>query len=481
MNTKNKVVTLDETELIIFEALKANHGKPKIHIARDIVNSGMGSNLTPNAWDKRIDRFVDKYPQWNKPDFHVDGATTIQADYILKNRDLQTQIRELTTKLNTLTDEANKKIAHFTTIAKAIPRLPLVHDVPLIGKRSGVLREEQVVLLLSDAHINRIVDADQMEGFNEYNFDIFCNRYWFLLSEVIKIANAQRYDKKIEVLHIDCLGDMFNDIHREENMRTNQYSPVQAVLMGSYVLAQGLALLAPHFRKIVFTGIVGNEPRWDKTKPSKEKFNNMDYDAYHFMSLALMDYIEAGKIEFHIPVSPEIVVERMGKKFLLTHGDVIKSSLGFPAYGVNRDYNKQQELRRKRGGFDYMELGHFHQEYALAGKIFMNGSITGLDEYAKNELHVTGQPTQKLFGINEKYGVSWSYDIQLQHAKENDFVYDHKHIDTGGVGKVWAQFKKEKPELPVENTLLQLDIFNTTTHKGTKRELEKRAKKSRAK
>ena len=465
----NAPVELTSDDRIIYQGLINNPDLPVEQLAKKISSSDPDETSTVNSWSHKIRRFKQKYPGWKNENFIIKSITELSGEYGLENRQLKNRVRQLQVEVDTITKEANRQLTHYQKLADVIPALPIVKDVPIIGQRHSKIREEDCVLELSDAHINRVIHKEQMNGLNEYNFDIFANRYWFLLSEVIKIVNAQRYDKTMSVLYVDCLGDMFNDIHREENIRNNQFDPVPSVILGAYVLAQGLMILAPHFKKIVFTGIVGNEPRWDKEKPSKGKYNNMDYDAYHFMSLALRDYVDSGKIEFNIPVSPEIIITRMGKRFLLQHGDSIKSSLGFPAYGVNRDWEKLQALYRSVGGMDYMELGHFHQEYALKSQILMNGSICGTDEYAKNTLHVTGKPTQKLFGINAKYGVSWIYDIQLQNATENGFVYDLKHLNSKGIGASWNDFLKKKPTFSVENTLVEVDVFQANKQKRMKK------------
>jgi hypothetical protein len=67
--------------------------------------------------------------------------------------------------------------------------------------------------------------------------------------------------------------------------------------------------------------------------------------------------------------------------------------------------------------FDYFVLGHFHQsgemETGSGGRIIMNSSFIGGDDYSINDLVAASVPSQKFFGINH-HGKTWTYDIELE-------------------------------------------------------------------
>ena len=44
----------------------------------------------------------------------------------------------------------------------------------------------------------------------------------------------------------------------------------------------------------------------------------------------------------------------------------------------------------------------------------MNGSFMGGDMYSLKDLRKKDRAEQKIFGIHEKKGVTWMYNIQLQ-------------------------------------------------------------------
>jgi len=181
-------------------------------------------------------------------------------------------------------------------------------------------------------------------------------------------------------------------------------------------------MLSRHFNEIEVTGLVGNHGRLDKMPPSKRIYNNWDYMTYQITSVMLKDY---KNIKFNIPKSSSCIVNRMNHKFLLMHGDSIKGGFaGIPVYGMARAFSKQQEIRRNKGGFDYMELGHFHQDLKINdGKLIVNGSMVGNNEFALNKLHTVADSMQKIFCVNEKYGISWERSMKLSSANTNKFVY----------------------------------------------------------
>ena len=147
------------------------------------------------------------------------------------------------------------------------------------------------------------------------------------------------------------------------------------------------------------------------------------------MASYLSDYIETGQLEFIIPQSPEIVIDIFGYNILLTHGDTVRGWSGIPYYGVDRQKAKQQALRRKNGGFDYWFLGHFHTPTELEGNTYINGALVGPDEYAKNILHLSSEPIQKLFVFDANYGITAMFNLNAREADEHPFLFDYVSKD----------------------------------------------------
>ena len=156
-------------------------------------------------------------------------------------------------------------------------------------------------------------------------------------------------------------------------------------------------------------------------------------------------------ISFNFTISPFLVTEILGNKFLLTHGDQVKGWNGLPFYGMVRsetrfrtilertknindlmdylnaegieDTDKKALLEHALNyakSFDYMVMGHFHSMAELetnsGGRIILNSSFAGGDDYSINTLLSANSAAQKFFGVHAE-GKTWTYDIQLDRVK----------------------------------------------------------------
>jgi hypothetical protein len=352
-----------------------------------------------------------------------DTDLEIEKDEWLKvsheNRQLKEKLTEKEKMYKALANEYDSQLKYTDKLYEEIPKIPVLKALPKI-KFDKKKQDEQVVMMLSDLHAGEVIDPFEMEGMGEYNFDIFCKRLFFLCEKTIEVTENQRDISNIDKLWVDVLGDVVHGMLHQAEL--NEFSMVPLTLNVALVLSQAIAMMVPHFNEIEVTGVVGNHGRFEKKPPSKRIYNNWDYVVYQQLALMLKDY---KNIKFNIPQSPSCIVNRMGKSFLLMHGDAIRGGFaGIPVYGMYRAFNNQQDIRRTRGGFDYMEMGHFHQELMLKdGRMLVNGSMVGNSQYNLHKLHAVAEASQKIFGINSKYGVSWERHMKLEHATEHNFVY----------------------------------------------------------
>jgi hypothetical protein len=127
-------------------------------------------------------------------------------------------------------------------------------------------------------------------------------------------------------------------------------------------------------------------------------------------------------IHIHNLYSIYNIVEKLGWKFSLGHGDSINSWAGIPYYGIDRAV--KNELANTKNGFHYKEIGHFHiaGEFPVAGvKVLINGSLKGGDEFSMAKFHSVEPPSQKIFLISEKHGLSWLLNVDLRPANHHKF------------------------------------------------------------
>ncbi|HUW43950.1 MAG TPA: metallophosphoesterase [Bacillota bacterium] len=350
--------------------------------------------------------------------------------------------------------DARRMSQHIDNIAKenlildkiiaAITKVPFI-EPEKVKREKFTSSPQEVCMMFSDAHVGLGVIPEEVGGLSHYNVDIFNERIKNYESKAIRITDLHRKTHEINTLHIPMLGDLVhgsNDVgawgylHQQQNVVDQVFEAFSAVV-------KMITNLSQIFDNIKIYGVYGNHGRIGQ-KGHEKKFVNWDYLIYKWMEASLSNY---KNIEFFIPRANFQVQEIMNNKFLFCHGDGAKSWSGIPWYGLNRLEAKYRSMldRSKEVGklwdvmiskgidqksikeqveftfnyvrsFDYMCFGHFHQmgevETSAGGRMIMNASFVGGDDYSINDLISCSTPAQKIFGVN-KHGRTWSYDIEL--------------------------------------------------------------------
>lgn len=343
---------------------------------------------------------------------------SLRAQIVLINRKYKEEIKGKRIQEQIL--EFNRLSVKSLPIVKA-PK-PLEPEV----KKDKVI--ESAVLVGSCWHIGETINKQEMGGLNEYNFDIFVQRLQFLIGRTIKFTTQNMSQHYFEELHIILTGDMVSGIIHEELEASNQLNIIEQAYLGSLVTAQALLELAQAFPKIIVTGVVGNHGRVQKSKYFKHKQTvNWDFVFYNTLALLLQ---KQENIKFNIPMSFWAGVEIQGWKFLIMHGDLIRSWGSIPFYGINREVSKWVKIKAaEKDFFQYSVMSHFHTKAVLqspTGEDILNGSLKGGDEYAIG-LGFYNDPIQLLFGVYKKYGKSWELSINTKHGdsiKNIRYSYD---------------------------------------------------------
>ena len=100
-------------------------------------------------------------------------------------------------------------------------------------------------------------------------------------------------------------------------------------------------------------------------------------------------------------------------KFLLFHGDNVRN--------VKALESASERMASITGSIpDYTIAGHFHTATDFStnfGRVILNGSFVGGDIYSLKDLVRASRPVQKMFGIHDKRGITWTYDLDLSIAR----------------------------------------------------------------
>jgi len=274
---------------------------------------------------------------------------------------------------------------------------------------------EEMALVLSDLHIGAHHTLEETGGISEYNEEVVARRIENLKTAVLEIAEIHGQLYEIPVLHIFCLGDIVagaNNAGAWSNTYINL--PIfDQMTRGWKAIADMIHGWLPKFPKIRFYGVRGNHGRCGLDGVEKD-YCNWDYISYKYLEAAFSNNTN---VEFVVPPSWWIFEEIKDHKFLLVHGDDVRGG-SMPIKGLQNFEMKMASIIGKYP--DYTIAGHFHNSAEMttnSGRIIINGAFVGSDVYSLKNVHAASRPEQKVFGIHSKHGMTWSYNINLDHNR----------------------------------------------------------------
>ena len=336
------------------------------------------------------------------------------------------QITKLQTEISRLREMLSFQEAMVSIAKSNLKALPNIQAPKPRKKEKEHNVSEIANLLLSDLHIGEIVRASETGNINSYDFNIFSKRLEQLAESIISIKyKMQGYN--LEHLEIHALGDFITGIIHDELVQNSDDTIVEWLFNGALIVSQFLSDLLAEFGTIHFTGVVGNHGRMTQKKYFKRKYVNWDYIFYQIVALMMANN---NRITFTIPESFWTIREVGGRKLLLLHGDSIKSWMGIPWYGIQRTVYKLTELLNSNSQFfDDVCIGHFHNTGTLTrtkGKILLNGSLVGGDEFSIGAMFTSCEPMQLFFGINPKHKRrTWEFPINLSDTNKAKGKYKY--------------------------------------------------------
>lgn len=253
------------------------------------------------------------------------------------------------------------------------------------------------LLLISDWHLDEVVDQAEINGCNQYNRRIAVERMKRTFEKTITLLKKHLVAPKYDGIVIAVGGDMFSgDIH-EELSDTNEGYINESMLIASDTLVPCIARMADEFGKVFVPWVVGNHPRQSKKPRAKGRVkDNFEWLLGQYVARELK---HDKRITFNIPTSADCSFEIYKKRFLLTHGDQFQGGTGIAGLysplmlGIARKQKRQMAIGQP---FDVVMMGHWHQ-YIHAQNLIVNGSVKGYDEYAFVSNLPFEEPQQALF------------------------------------------------------------------------------------
>lgn len=331
--------------------------------------------------------------------------TALSPDEEIKKRAQEALERELRKDVGNLTIVIDSLRDAVTTIRPG--------DIPPVTFRSkGKNDPETFVLILSDEHVGAVTPGGYCTDYFEESWDYYIDR-------VLKIHEIMG---DTIPFRDECVILNVGDHSTGQGIYPNQASythPHTLAQVHNHFIPSRIKLhksLATRFKRIRDIYVRGNHGRTGKENPDE-----VNFDSFGAAALGLYYADREGDKSYRSRVTIEAelenwyrIVDIEGFGFHVSHGDTVKQYMGYPYYGVMR------KVAGWTGAFDedwrYLVIGHFHTPMFTSWNrkyVFQNGTFVIGDEFPRKTLGVTSEPTQYVFGVHERRGVTWQYPLNV--------------------------------------------------------------------
>lgn len=335
-----------------------------------------------------------------------------KADTNKKIDDLTIRCQNLSSELNHAkkdrlsTDEVRKHIFSLSTA----PLTPAKWLTPKITPTSDYIGVP--TLMLSDIHHGETVFPTQVFSKNEYNMEISRSRIQEVGRRTIDVlTNHMVAPKGYPGIILNLAGDLVSgDIH-DELIATNDAPTIPAVIDLINELIPFISNLADAFNRVMVFSVPGNHGRTTR----KVQHKQTSYTNYDWLIACMLErhFLDDDRINFHISDQQDLQYKVYDHRYRLTHGSQFRGGQGF--VGAFAPISKGDKKKRSASAsygmeYDTLVMGHFHQLW-MPGRIIVNGSIVGFNEFAINNNFDFEVPKQALWITNPEYGITYTMPI----------------------------------------------------------------------
>lgn len=270
-------------------------------------------------------------------------------------------------------------------------------DLPQLNYTKNIVESgnNDLLVSLNDLHYGAV----HSNYWGEYNSSIARDMIARYLDRIIKIAETHQSENCIVWENGDAISGA---IHRSIQI-TNKENVIEQIMGASELIAEFIAELSKHFKKVKFVSVSGNHSRIDPNKDNSLVDERLDDLIEWYVSARLQNFdnVEIGAGEKIDATMYSIDIR--GKNYVGVHGDFDGSA------------SKVQSLQTMVGRPVYAVLsGHMHHnkvDEVQGVKTIMAGSFLGMDDYCVQK-RIYGKPEQMVC-VCDEYGVVCHYDIAL--------------------------------------------------------------------
>ena len=330
-----------------------------------------------------------------------DGSDLLRAEVLKVRRERDSAISEMA-RIATQLEQVRRTLDVVEQVENAkIQPIMWLQPQAKVKASSATL-----MLMLSDLHLDEIVEPEEVDGLNAYNRTIAVMRMKRWSQNVIKMARHHLAGMKYDGVVLMLGGDIFSgDIH-EELKETNEDTMLGSLLYWAEQIASAIDLLADEFKKVHIAAVAGNHGRTTR-KPRAKLRARTNFD-WLLAKMLERHFANDRRITFQIPESSDALISVYDTHHLLTHGDQTQGggSIGgiYPPI-MRMRARKAQRYLATGASFQTLWLGHWHQ-YLPSPSMVVNGSMKGYDEYAYVSNFSFEQPQQALAIVVPEKGIT---------------------------------------------------------------------------
>ena len=271
------------------------------------------------------------------------------------------------------------------------------------------------VAFTSDFQTGEVIKPEEVDGINEYNADIFAQRYALMIERIIDLSDNHVGKAVFPGIYYLRGGDAISGQIHEELRETNDLAAVPAVKWLFQHERDGIRKLREKFGRVHVISIPGNHGRIT-VKPTAKSYVTSNFETVLAWWLE-SNFDDDPNVTFSTPPSGDGYFQAMGWNVLMSHGDRMGSrgGMGFigPAATIMRGHRKLYDNFTRTGKpVDVILTGHLHSSLKLSLG-FANGALCGYSEYARDLRADVDCAKQWLLYFHEKRGVTAHYEMQL--------------------------------------------------------------------
>lgn len=311
-----------------------------------------------------------------------DPTAKLLASYEERLASRDTKIRSLESAVRSLTADVEERQRLQDEFYEPAKNIVVQRPKWAKTRRKYEKRAATAFVMLSDLHLDEVVNPQEVSGMNAYSREIALARLQRIADGTIRLGqhlmNGFRYDGIVVALGGDLVSGNLHDL----NEFNETHSVIATVDYWADHLAAFLVQMADAFGQCHVVSVVGNHGRTTRKPRTKGRVeDNFDW----LIARLLQRHFHADdRFTWNIPLAADAYVDIYDTKLLITHGDQARGGSGIS--GILTPLALLDHRKRKRNasfgmGHDHMVLGHFHQ-YIRGNGFTVGGSPKGVDEYA---------------------------------------------------------------------------------------------------